>query len=90
MLFLIIGIKLNSIAFHFFKKSSIKVALTVTIFNVTYFVFNVFFVIIFYSFKAYDIKLFVIKKTYSVIDLKVGKLLVKQKCIVLYNSKLLY
>ena len=90
MLFLIIKIKLNNITFNSFKMFLIKADSVITVFNITYFTFNVFFVITFYNFNAYDIKFFIIKKTYLVIDLKVNKLLIKLKFIVLYNPKLLY
>ena len=48
--------------FHFFKKSLLKAVLTVAAFNIMYFTFNVLFITIFYNFKAYNIKLFAIKK----------------------------
>ena len=90
MLSLIKKIKLNNIAFNSFKKVLIKAVSVTIVFNVTYFIFNVLFVIMFYNFKAYDIKFFIIKKTYPVMDLKVNKLLIKLKSTVLSNPKLLY
>ena len=90
MLSLIIKIKLNNITFNAFKNLLIKAVSAVTVLNITYFAFNVFFVIIFCNFEAYDIKLFIIKKTYPVMDLKVDKLLIKLEFTALYNSKLLY
>ena len=74
MLSLIKKIKLNNIAFNSFKKVLIKAVSGVTVLNITYFAFDMLFVIIFCNFKAYDIRLFIIKKTYPVIDLKVNKL----------------
>ena len=89
MLFLPKKIKLNNITFNFFKRILIKAVSAAAVLNIKYFIFNVFFIILFYNFKAYDIKLFVIK-IYSVINLKVNKLLIKLEFIVLYNPKLLY
>ena len=51
--------------FNFFKRILIKAVSAVAVFNITYFVFNVLFVTIFCNFKAYDIKLFIIKKNVS-------------------------
>ena len=90
MLFLTIKIKLNNITFNSFKTFLIKAVSAVTALNITYFAFNVFFITTFYNFKAYDIKRFIIKKTYLIINLKGDKLLIKLKFTVLYNPKLLY
>ena len=90
MLFLTVKRKLNSIAFNFVKKSLIKAVSAVTVFNITYGVFNAFFVIIFYNFKAYDITLFIINNSYLVINLKMNKLLTKLEFTAIYNPKLLY
>ena len=62
VLFLTKRIKLNNITFNLFNNCLIKVALTVTVFSVTYFTFNVLFVTAFCNFKGYNIKPFIIKK----------------------------